>query len=174
MTNQRTEAILNIQSCNVIGKVRNVTPNNKVKMFIRTINNKDVNKTVDLRLNPTLYNQILLYFNSWVELELVEGVLNRFIREVDDEHAIIANTSDIIKLIVGNVGIMKKKDFYESYCNIINCSKRTAQRHLTKAIENRIIKEESLHEISIDVKEDDNQNQEAEVEVDITTLLSES
>ena len=106
----------------------------KVNAYVLRIDNKEINHTFSLRIDPQIYNIFLKHFKDTLFCTLEGGILTKVVKTTKpDNEVIIKNKFDLLKEI--RVKTHKKTDLKNKYVAIVGCSTRTAERHIKEAID---------------------------------------
>ena len=104
--------------------------------------------------------QLLEFINSHViDIEIDD---DNTIREVTQNTSIVnhrVDTNVLIQKIVDEHKEISKQEFYDKYCKIVGCVKRTAENHLAGALEKKVVTEKdyyTLMSVSNDVQKTTN------------------
>ena len=115
------------------------------KVVVRSIENEDINTITRLDIGKGIHNQLLRNFNQDLLVEIDDGTIVGFYQKINSHNVIIndVNKFDILKAIVPIP--LNKSEAINRYISIVDCSERTARRHMREAINLNYI-----HEINYD------------------------
>jgi len=104
------------------------------KVVVRSIENEDINTITRLDIGKGIHNQLLRNFNQDLLVEIDDGTIVGFYQKINSHNVIIndVNKFDILKAIVPIP--LNKSEAINRYISIVDCSERTARRHMREAI----------------------------------------
>ena len=104
------------------------------KVVVRSIENEDINTITRLDIGKGIHNQLLKNFNQDLLVEIDDGTIVGFYQKINSHNVIIndVNKFDILKAIVPIP--LNKSEAINRYISIVDCSERTARRHMREAI----------------------------------------
>ena len=104
------------------------------KVVVRSIENEDINTITRLDIGKGIHNQLLRNFNQDLLVEIDDGTIVGFYQKINSHNVVIndVNKFDILKAIVPIP--LNKSEAINRYISIVDCSERTARRHMREAI----------------------------------------
>ena len=117
------------------------------KVVVRSIENEDINTITRLDIGKGIHNQLLRNFNQDLLVEIDDGTIVGYYNTINSNDVTIehVNKFDILKAIVPIP--LNKSEAINRYISIVDCSERTARRHLREAINLNYIKEINHHNV---------------------------
>ena len=117
------------------------------KVVVRSIENEDINTLLKLDIAKGIHNNLLRNFNQDLLVEVDDGTITAFYKTINSNNVVIedVNKFDILKAIVPIP--LNKSEAINRYISIVDCSERTARRHLREAIKLNYIKEINHHKV---------------------------
>jgi Fic family protein len=117
------------------------------KVVVRSIENEDINTLLKLDIAKGIHNNLLRNFNQDLLVEVDDGTITAFYKTINSNNVVIedVNKFDILKAIVPIP--LNKSEAINRYISIVDCSERTARRHLREAINLNYIKEINHHNV---------------------------
>jgi hypothetical protein len=123
----------------------------QVKGMLVKADGEDVRFAISFMIDTSVYNQILTHIaNQYIIIEVVDGRIKRvepFKDEGNPFYVVMAKPDMIIKAVLVNE--MPKAKFYEEYSKQANCTYRTAERHLKRAIDDGLVEEKDYYTIKL-------------------------
>ena len=125
----------------------------KIKIGLYKIGESDVlqfKRVMNLKIQPDMFNKIfLLLTDQLMEADIKDGEIFE-VNKLDEMPKVVIDSFSLIKnLVENNKGTMTKKDFYESYLRQVNCTHRTAENHLAKALALGIVQADGMYSIKL-------------------------
>jgi len=161
----------------IVARIRHLLPQ-RVRLIVLTAENNQLRNVLDFKLESGVHSDLLKNLNKTLILEVNDGKISKVGSAVPhDEYTDVF--IDKFALMGGVLGqnIMKKDKFYIQYSKIVNCSYRTAQRHLRQAINSDYIIELNDNNLKWNDNKDDSlsssdlENQDTEGNDNMTTKL---
>ena len=117
------------------------------KVVVRSIENEEINTLLKLDIAKGIHNNLLRNFNQDLLVEVDDGTITAFYKTINSNNVVIedVNKFDILKAIVPIP--LNKSEAINRYISIVDCSERTARRHLREAIKLNYIKEINHHKV---------------------------
>ena len=117
------------------------------KVVVRSIENEEINTLLKLDIAKGIHNNLLRNFNQDLLVEVDDGTITAFYKTINSNNVVIedVNKFDILKAIVPIP--LNKSEAINRYISIVDCSERTARRHLREAINLNYIKEINHHNV---------------------------
>jgi len=133
----------------VVGRIVNLKPD-RAFLHVSTADNNKVNCAFQLKLGEGLHSKLLKNVKNWVLLDISDGYITKFEKVVDMDKLgyVFCKKFDVMGRVLG-ANSMKKADFYLEYSKFTGCSHRTAQRHLSDAIEQGYVEQDDKSNVAL-------------------------